>query len=92
MVHFDAVEDTIIEEGDTLCDMIWVEEWRGEEVRSRLAVRQFRGEKRLDVFAAMPDSFFVRFQLVKCSANPDWAVLIIDVSVAFMHAEIDGKI
>ena len=93
LVHFDAVADCATpDEGDTVCDMIWVEEWRGDEVRSRLAVRQLRGEKRLDTFAAMPDSFFVRFQLLKCSANKDFAVLIIDVSVAFMHADIEEEI
>ena len=76
LVHFDAVEECATpDEGDTVCDMIWVEEWRGDEVRSRLAVRQLRGEKRLDTFAAMPDSFFVRFQLLKCSANKDFCRL-----------------
>ena len=66
LVHSDAVEDCDTpDEGDTVCDMIWIEEWRGDEVRSRLAVRQFFGEKRLDTFAAMPDSFFVRTSIIE---------------------------
>ena len=31
-------------------------------------------------------------KLLKCSANKDFAVLIIDVSVAFMHADIEEEI
>ena len=42
-------------------DMVWVEEWRGDEVRCRLVIRQFNKEgKRDDLFSATPDTFFVQ--------------------------------
>ena len=40
-------------------DMVWVDEWRGYRVRSRLCVRQFKAEGlRDDLFAGTPDTFF----------------------------------
>ena len=42
-------------------DMVWVDEWRGDRVRSRLCVRQFKAEGlRDDLFAGTPDTFFQR--------------------------------
>lgn len=54
LYNFEAVADTTLEPGETCYDMIWVEEWRGEEVRCRLVVRQYNLEIRLDVFSAKP--------------------------------------
>ena len=88
LYKFDAVEDTEIEPGDKVRDMIWVEEMRGELVRCRLCVRDFNVEKRLDIFSGTPDSFFVRVQLVRASSDRTYALLIVDISVAFMHANI----
>ena len=62
IVVFHAVEDTELSLGEKALDMIWVEEWRGEEVRSRLCVREVTTEKRLDMFSQIPDSFFTRIQ------------------------------
>ena len=45
MLNFDAFE--LVEElppGRYACDMVWVDEWRGDRVRSRLYVRQFKAE------------------------------------------------
>ena len=45
MLHFDAFE--CMEElpaGKHTFDMVWVDEWRGDRVRSRLCLRQFRAE------------------------------------------------
>ena len=58
ILEFEAVEDTTLEEGDQVWDMIWVADWRGEEVRSRLCVRQYNDSAVTDLFAATPDSFF----------------------------------
>ena len=42
-------------------DMVWVDEWRGDRVRSRLCVRQFRAEGLGDdLFAGAPDTFFIK--------------------------------
>ena len=53
MLNFDAFE--IVEEvllGKYAYDMVWVDEWRGDRVRSRLCVRQFKAEVlRDDLFA-----------------------------------------
>ena len=39
-------------------DMVWVDEWRGDRVKSRLCVRQFEAEGlREDLFAGTPDTF-----------------------------------
>ena len=75
--------------------MIWVEEWRGDDVRARLCVREYnlgKTNKREDVFSGTPDSWYARFQIVRCSADRDRAMMIIDVSVAFMHADAEDHI
>ena len=46
--------------------MVWVDEWRGDRVRSRLCVRQFKSEGlRDDLFAGTPDTFFIECLLDK---------------------------
>ena len=45
MLNFDAVD--LVEElppGNHAYDMVWVDEWRGDLMRSRLSVRQFKAE------------------------------------------------
>ena len=66
--------------------------WRGEEVRSRACVRQFKGESRDDVFAATPETSFTKYVLAHASCNHDFAVLIADISVAFVHARMDEEL
>ena len=73
-------------------DMVWVDEWRGDRVRSRLCVRQFKAEVlRDDLFAGTPDRF---------SSSICWPKLrvarILDHSsltsmLHFMHARIDEE-
>ena len=44
MLNFVACE--LVDEllpGKHACDMVWVDEWRGDRVRSRLCVRQLKG-------------------------------------------------
>ena len=81
-----------MEAGDQVYDMIWVEDWRGDDVRSRLCVRQYDDGTRTDLFAATPDSFLNRYQLASLSTDPRRACLIIDVTTAFMHAPIDEEV
>ena len=60
---------------------------RGGDVRSRLAIRQYKTkEKRDDVFAPTQDTFFPRYQVYRLSNDRNLAAMILDVSVAFMHA------
>ena len=74
-------------------DMVWVDEWRGDRVRSRLCVRQFKAEGlRDDLFAATPDTFFIKYLLAKAASCKDFGILVIDNSVAFMHARTDEEI
>ena len=60
MFNFDAFE--LVDElppRKHAYDMVWVDEWRGDRVRSRLCVRQFKAEGlRDDLFAGAPDTFF----------------------------------
>ena len=74
-------------------DMVWVDEWRGDRVRSRHCVRQFKAEGlRDDLFAGTPDTFFIKYLLGKTSSCKDFGILVIDISVALMHARTDEEI
>jgi len=87
---FDAVWE--VPRGADLYDMVWIEEWRGEDVRSRLCVRQFKSaEVRDDVFAGTPDTFFIRVELSLASRDESHGIMIIDISVAFMHARLGDE-
>ena len=100
MLNFDAVD--LVEElppGNHAYDMVWVDEWRGDLMRSRLSVRQFKAEGlRDDLFAGTPDTFFIKYFICwpKAASCNDFGILVIDISVAFMHArteeEIDVKV
>ncbi len=70
----------------------WVDEWRDDLVRSRARVRQYKDEKRGDVFEATPGISFTSLGLSEAASHKDWAALILDVSVAFMHARFDEEI
>ena len=72
--------------------MVWVEEYRGDEVRARLCVRQYKQEKRDDVFSGTPDSWIARFQIRRCASDRHRAMCIIDISVAFTHADIEDHL
>ena len=72
--------------------MTWVDEWRGDLVRSRACVRQYKEEKRDDAFAATPETSFTRLISSEAARDQDWAVLIADDSAAFMHARLDEEI
>ena len=87
MLKFDAFE--LLDElapGKQSYDMVWVDDWRGDRVRSRLCVRQFKAEGlRDDLFAGMPDTFFN-------ASCKDFGFLVVDISVAFLHARTDEEI
>ena len=94
MLNFDACD--LVEElppGKHAKDMVWVDEWRGDQVRSRLCVRQFKAEGlRDDLFAGTPDTFFIKYLLAKAASCKDFGILVIDISFAFMHARTDEEI
>ena len=79
MLNFDAFE--LVNEllpGKYAYDMVWVDEWRGDRVRSRLCVRQLKAEGlRNDLFAGTLDAFFIKYLLVKAASCKEFA---------FMHA------
>ena len=87
MLNFDAFE--LLDElppRKHVCDMVCVDDWRGDQVRSRLRVRQFKAEGlRDDLFAGMPDTFFN-------ASCKDFGFLVVDISVAFLHARTDEEI
>ena len=93
MLKFDAFE--LVEElppRKHAHDMVWVDEWRGDRVRSRLCVRQFKAEGlRDDLFAGTPDTFLIEYLLVKAVSCKDFGLLV-EISVAFMHARTDEEI
>ena len=89
LTEFDCVTDDELLEGERAYDTTWVEEWRGPLVRSRLAVRQYNQGQRDDCFSPTPDTFFFHYMLYKLSTLPHYVCVIIDISVAFMHAETD---
>ena len=89
---FDFVEE--LPPGKYAYDMVWVDGWRGDRVRSRLCVRQFRAEGlRDDLFAGTPDTVFIKYWLAKAASCKDFGILVIEKSVAFfMHARTDEEI
>ena len=94
MLNFDAFE--LVEElppRKHAYDSVWVDEWRGDRVRSRLCVRQFNAKRVTDdLFAGTPDTFFVKYVLAKSASCKDFGLLDVDISVAFMHARTDEEI
>ena len=90
MLNFDAFE---LVEDLPAYDIVWVDEWRGDRVRSRLCVRQFKAEGlRDDLFAGTPDTFFIKYLLAKAASCKDFGILVIDIPVAFMHARTGEEI
>ena len=93
MLNFDAFElvDELLPRKHAH-DMVWVDEWRGDRVRSRLSVCQFKVEGfRDDLFAGTPDTFFIKYLLAKAASCKVFGILVIDISVAFMHARTDEE-
>ena len=94
MLNFDAFElVNAMPPRKYAYDMVWVDEWRGDRVRSRLCVRQFEAEGiRNDLFAGTPDTFFIQYLFAKAASCKQFGVLVVDISVAFMHARTDEEI
>ena len=62
-------------------------------MRSRLCVRQFKGEGlRDDLFAGTPDTFFIKYLLAKAASCKDFGLFVVDINVVFMHARTDEEI
>ena len=56
-------------------------------------MRQFKAEGlRDDLFARTPDTFFIKYLLAKAASCKDFGLLVVDISVAFMHARTDKDI
>ena len=64
----------------------------GEEMKSEAAHASNDSQKRDDVFAATPETSFARFIISNAATDEDAAVLISDISVAFMHARMDEEL
>ena len=94
MLNFDAFE--LVDElppRKHAYDMVWVGEWRGDRVRSRLCMSvQGRGNPGRLVCGGTPDTFFIKYLLAKAANFKDFGILVIDISVAFMHARTDEEI
>ena len=44
-----------------------------------------------DLFAGTPDTFFIKYLLAKAASCKDFGLLVVDISVAFMHARTDEE-
>ena len=56
-------------------------------------MRQLKAEGfRDDLFAETPDTFFTKYLLAKAASCKDFGFLVVDISVAFMHARTDEEI
>ena len=93
MLNFDAHELVDgFSPGKYAYDMVWVDEWRGDKVRSRLCVRQFKAEGlRDDLFAGTPDTSFITYLLAKAASCKDFRSLVVDISVACTPARTDEE-
>ena len=57
------------------------------------SVRQFKAEGLSDeLFAGTPDTIFIKDLLTKAASCKDFGLLVVDISVAFMHARTDEEI
>ena len=45
-----------------------------------------------NLFAGTPDTFFIKYLFAKAASCKDFGILVIDISVAFMHARTDEEI
>ena len=94
VLNFDAFE--LVDElppGKYAYVMVCVDEWRGDRVRSRLCVRQFKAEGlRDDLFAGTPDTHFIKYLLAKSASCKNFGLLVVDISVAFTHARTDEEV
>ena len=89
VTHFELLDELL--PAKYAYDMVWVDEWRGDRVRSRLCVCQFKAQwLRDDLFAG--DTFFIKYLLAKVASCKDFGLLVVDISVAFMHARTDEEI
>ena len=94
MLNFDAFE--LVDElppGKRAHNTVWVDQWQGDRVGSRLCVGQSKAVGlRDDLFAGTPDTFFIKYLLAKAASCKDFGLLVVDISVAFMHARTDEAI
>ena len=44
-----------------------------------------------DLFAGTPDTFFIKYLLAKAASCKDFGLLVVDISVAFMHTRTDEE-
>ena len=84
MLNFDAFElEDELPPGEHDCDIVWVDERRGDRVRSRLCVRQDKAEGLTDdLLAGTPETFFIKYVLAKAASCKDFGLFV----VAIMHA------
>ena len=72
--------------------VVWSGRWchrrKGEGVRSRYVVRQFRFQAGLECFSGTPTKEAVRI-LLAIALKEGYAIVTGDFSVAFMHIEVD---
>ena len=71
MLNFDAFElvDDLLPRKHAY-DMVWVDEWRSDRVKSRLCVRPPKAEGlRDDLLEGTPDIFFIKYLLAKAGSR-----------------------
>ena len=74
--------------GKHACDMVWVDEWRGDFV---CVSSRPRGSE-MTWLRERQDTFSIKYLLVKTTRCQDFGLLVVDISVAFMHARTDEEI
>ena len=45
-----------------------------------------------EMFAGTPDTFFIKYVLAKAASCKEFGLLVVDISVAFVHAHTDEEI
>ena len=71
--------------------MVWFDEWRDDRVRSPLC-GSVQGRVRDDLFAGTPETLCIHNLLAKAASCKDFGILVINISVAFVHARTDEEI
>ena len=74
--------------------MTWLgfDEWRGDRVRSRLYVRQFKAEgSEMICLRERQTRFSIKYLLAKVAICKNFGLFVVDISAAFMHARTDEE-
>ena len=89
---YEAVPASTMTPGAPLIGTTWVDVWKLGEVRSRLCGQEFAVDARDDLFAGTPPLAIARMLVSIAASCPDFHLLAMDVSCAFLYADVEREV